>query len=280
MALRAAARSFRFASMISFVGGSRWLLGALLCLGLWGCLPATGSRTDEENEPYFQRGKALAGSLDYTGAIYAYEKALEVNPHNARAHFELGLLYQRNDTDLPAAIFHFNRFLQLRPDSDQADTVRQRINACKQDLARAIAISLAPVTQAMQRDLEHALAENTRLTAENQELRRQVAAWTAYYARFPSGVPQPTNAAPAESSALRAAPPPEQARTPAAPARPARESRPAVTTTTRSYTVQRGESLYTIARKHGVKLSALQAANPGVDPRRLRAGQNLTIPPS
>ncbi len=257
--------------MISFVGGSRWLLGALLCLGLWGCVPTTGSRTDEENEPYFQRGKALAGSLDYVGAIEAYEKALEVNPHNARAHFELGLLYQRNDADLPAAIFHFNRFLQLRPDSDQADTVRQRINACKQDLARAISISLAPVTQAMQRDLEHALAENTRLTAENQELRRQVAAWTAYYARYPSGVPQPTNAAPAESSTIRAATPP---------ARPARESRPAVATAPRSYTVQRGESLYTIARKHGVKLSALQAANPGVDPRRLKAGQNLTIPAS
>lgn len=266
--------------MTFFVGGSRWLLGALLCLGLCGCLPATGNRTDEENEPYFQRGKALAGSLDYKGAIEAYEKALEVNPHNARAHFELGLLYQKDDTDLPAAIFHFNRFLRLRPDSDQADTVRQRISACKQDLARAISISLAPVTQAMQRDLEHAIAENTRLTADNQELRRQVEAWGAYYARYPSGVGQPTNPAPAASSTVRASAPSEQVRTQPAPARPTRESRPAVAATARSYTVKRGESLYTIARKHGVKLRALQAANPGVDARRLKAGQTLAIPSS
>ena len=33
-----------------------------------------------------------------------------------------------------------------------------------------------------------------------------------------------------------------------------------------------------IARKYGVKVEALMAANPGLDPRRLRVGQTLTIP--
>lgn len=265
---------------VGWAGRFRWLPGALLCLGLCGCLPAGGSRIDEEKEPYFQRGKALASSLDFKGAIEAYEKALEVNPHNAAAHFELGLLYQRDDADLPAAIFHFNRFLQLRPESDQADTVRQRVNACKQDLARAISISLAPVTQAMQRDLERATAENARMTAENQDLRRQLEAWRAYYARFPSGALPATNPAPAEAAAPRDTAPPEPAKARPAPARPVRENRPAATAAARSYTVKRGESLYTIAKKHGVKLSALQAANPGVDPRRLKAGQTLAIPAS
>jgi LysM repeat protein len=33
-----------------------------------------------------------------------------------------------------------------------------------------------------------------------------------------------------------------------------------------------------IARQYGVKLEALMAANPGLDARRLRIGQALTIP--
>lgn len=33
-----------------------------------------------------------------------------------------------------------------------------------------------------------------------------------------------------------------------------------------------------IARKYGVKVEALMAANPGLDPRRLRVGQTLAIP--
>jgi LysM repeat protein len=34
-----------------------------------------------------------------------------------------------------------------------------------------------------------------------------------------------------------------------------------------------------IARKYGVKLEALNAANPKLDPRRLQVGQALIIPP-
>jgi LysM repeat protein len=34
-----------------------------------------------------------------------------------------------------------------------------------------------------------------------------------------------------------------------------------------------------IARKYGVKVDALMAANPKLDPRRLQVGQALIIPP-
>jgi len=42
--------------------------------------------------------------------------------------------------------------------------------------------------------------------------------------------------------------------------------------------VQKGDVLGRIAGKHGISLSELMAANPGVDPRRLRIGKILTIP--
>lgn len=44
------------------------------------------------------------------------------------------------------------------------------------------------------------------------------------------------------------------------------------------YVVQLGDTFYFIARRFNVPLSALIAANPGVDPTRLRIGQTLVIP--
>jgi LysM repeat protein len=44
------------------------------------------------------------------------------------------------------------------------------------------------------------------------------------------------------------------------------------------YVVVHGDTLGKIAKRCGVTLSALKAANPGVEPTKLRAGQKLTIP--
>ena len=46
----------------------------------------------------------------------------------------------------------------------------------------------------------------------------------------------------------------------------------------RTYIVKRGDTPSAIARQHGVKLEALTAANPSLNPRRLKIGQTLTIP--
>jgi LysM repeat protein len=44
------------------------------------------------------------------------------------------------------------------------------------------------------------------------------------------------------------------------------------------YVVAKGDSLAKIAKKNGVSLKALQAANPGVVPTKLKIGQKLVIP--
>ncbi len=46
----------------------------------------------------------------------------------------------------------------------------------------------------------------------------------------------------------------------------------------RSYAVRSGDTLSQIAEAHGLGLSQLVAANPGLNPHRLRVGQQLTIP--
>ncbi|HEU5047316.1 MAG TPA: L,D-transpeptidase family protein [Rickettsiales bacterium] len=44
------------------------------------------------------------------------------------------------------------------------------------------------------------------------------------------------------------------------------------------YTVQRGDNLYILARRFDVGIVALLAANPGVTPKNLKAGQTLLLP--
>jgi LysM repeat protein len=49
---------------------------------------------------------------------------------------------------------------------------------------------------------------------------------------------------------------------------------------TRTHTVQPGDTLAAIARKYGVTLAALEAANPQFQPTRLPVGSVLKLPPS
>lgn len=49
--------------------------------------------------------------------------------------------------------------------------------------------------------------------------------------------------------------------------------------TTERYQVRSGESFTTIARRHRVTLDEILRANPRIEPRRLQAGQWITIPP-
>jgi LysM repeat protein len=46
----------------------------------------------------------------------------------------------------------------------------------------------------------------------------------------------------------------------------------------KEYTVARGDSFYTIAKAHGVSVSAMVKANPNVDPKKLKVGQTVTVP--
>ena len=58
-----------------------------------------------------------------------------------------------------------------------------------------------------------------------------------------------------------------------APARPVYSTK-----TIGTYTLKSGDTPVSVARKYGIKLEALLATNPGLDPKRLKIGQVLNIP--
>ena len=254
--------------------GRGLLGGALLLLFAAGCIPTRDSSQDEQRDPHFLQGMELLKEADPKGAAAAFEKALTTNPQSASAHFQLGLLFQESLNEPATAIYHYDRFLKLRPKSDRGDIVRQRSNNCKMELAKLFLI--APSSPSVQKELDKLKTEVERLGLENHQLRRQVELLTS---QSPNrNPPAPTAAAPTPPApriplAASIAPAP-----PSTPPTPAPAPKSAKDPATRSHVVKSGDTPATIARQHSVKLEALLAANPGLDPKRLKIGQTLTIP--
>src|SRR5260370_16231609 len=144
-------------------------------LALTGCTLTDASQVDEEREPHYLEGKARVNSLDYSGAIESFEKALEANPKSATAHFELGCLCDQREADPAAAIYHYDHYLKLRPNGDNCERARSRIIACKQELARAV--SLGPATQNLPRDFEQLMEQNKKMTEDNTTMRDAPERW-------------------------------------------------------------------------------------------------------
>src|SRR5688572_26066479 len=267
----------------------RSLVVALILPILFGCSPAREAKVDEDRNPYFIEGKQRIGTRDYKGAIAAFEKALEVNPRSALAHFELGVLYEQHsdqrEDDYVSALYHYNQVVRLRPPhTHPADNARQRIASCKQELVRSQ--SMAPVYQQTIRDLD-------RLKDENQQLRRQLEAVNAQAAaRFVA--PAAIGATYNQSSSQNASTPPVGrsstdltgndtpviiATNPVALAKDrAVTPPPAARTNGRTHTIRAGDTAFSIARSYRVRLEALLAANPKLDPSHMKVGQAVTIP--
>jgi tetratricopeptide (TPR) repeat protein len=246
----------------------RGAAAVLLCADLNGCLPPGQGQFEEEKESHYMAGKSCASSMDYPGAIEAFEKAVEVNPRSAAAHFQLGWLYEEKEPDSAAAIYHYERFLKLRPNADNAEFVKQRINNCKQDLAKTV--MPLPIPAGMQREFEQLIEDNKRLSADNEKLR---AAMAARLQQAPTNPPSQT------VTRVTANPLPTSASGKAMRAGTA-SGNLAPAGATRTHVVQPGETPVSIAKKHGVKLDDLLKANPGLDPKRMRVGKLLNLPPA
>jgi LysM repeat protein len=269
------ASAFGLILPMTFSRWARWCAaGLLLGTGLLGCVPGGGARTDEETEPHFLSGKKLAGQMDYDGAVEAYEKALEVNPRSAAAHFELAWLYEGKKNDPAAAIYHYERFLKLAPNSGKAEVAEAHINNCKLALAET-ASAIAPISASAQRDLE-------RLVQENKELKSELAQWQAYYQSHPQLTPSnsPAQTATPAVNPVVSTDEGNHARNGVGSMASGNGAGAATQTSTRTHKVQPGDTLAAIARKYGVSLDALQAANPQVRPTRLQVGAVVNLPAS
>ncbi|HKS35613.1 MAG TPA: LysM peptidoglycan-binding domain-containing protein [Verrucomicrobiae bacterium] len=244
----------------------------LACVCLSGCFLWSGGSLDEQKDPNFLTGLSRRRAMNFSGAAEAFEKALEANPRSASAHLELGLLCYENLGDFAGAIYHFEKYLKLNPRSNRSDSVQQYVTYCKQEMTKGL--PMASLNQQVQRELE----KMDKLMRENTELRQQVEQLKAQAAPRTSG---PGPATPNERTAtLPAQVQPASNRVPAEGATLAgvREASARPVSASRTHVVKSGETPFSIARSYGVSVASLLGANPGLDPKRLRPGQPLSLP--
>jgi len=241
---------------------------------LSGCLPSDQNQSEEEKEPHFVLGKGRINAMDYQRAVQAFEESLEANPHSAAAHFELGWLYDEKESDPAAAIYHYQQFLKLSPNAGNAEVIRQRIESCKQQLAADV-LPL-PSTPAAQKQINQ-------LIEQNQQLQDEVNKWRAWYASQ-TAAKSSSSSAPDSGATPAVATPASTLPTTGATLPAGRQGTRASAHSTapgpaaRTHKVAAGETATRIARQYGVSLDALRAANPGLEPRRMRVGQIINVP--
>ncbi len=137
-----------------------------------GCDNVSSGVVAEKDEKHYQRGQRLLREGRAAEALAAFLKVIEKRPDAAESHLEAGILYQQHIGDPVASIYHLRRYIELRPDSPEAEKAAQLIETARKDFARSLPGQ--PYNSAIDRlDLLEML-ENAR--AENQELKRQLAA--------------------------------------------------------------------------------------------------------
>jgi tetratricopeptide (TPR) repeat protein/phage tail protein X len=281
----------------------RWLLPLLGLAALWlgGCTDSERVKTAAEvDEPAYREGQSLLKTGRRQEALSAFLKVIDKRGNDApESHLELGLLYAQHINDPLSAIYHFKKYLALRPNSPQAPLVRQRIDAATREFARTLPAQ--PLENQLQRvDL---VATLDKLKQENEALKQELADVKAGRSSVAvpglEAGPAATETSPGLSFNVetiptvrtRPVPPPTRPPTPA-PTRAAvaatKPPAPAATaaqppTGNRRHTVQPGDTLSKISQQYfgnRTRWRDIYAANRGVmkNETDLKAGMQLRIP--
>ncbi len=263
-------------------------------MGLAGCQPNENLPFAAEiDEPLYRRGMQLLRGGRSQEALEAFLKVVEKRGGEApESHLECGILYLQYIKDPVAAIYHFRKYLALRPNSPQATRTRELIETATKEFARTL--PAGPFEGQVERlDLRDTVA---RLQQENFQLKEQIAQLRGLPA---SMRPQIAAAAPSASSPEPEGEPQETDMAPesdVAPAIPVAAPRltqpgpspqpvaPPLAPSGRVHTVQKGDSLYSISRQYygnGGKVPEIVAANRGTLQDRntpLKIGMQLKLP--
>ncbi len=242
------------------------VLWALAAVFLVGC--GESSRVPaltEADERHFQRGQQMLRENRKDEALAAFLRVIDSRRDAPESHLEAGRLYQEHIGDPIAAIYHFRKYIEARPGTNQTPIVRQMIESAQKDFVRTLPGQ--PFKDQIDRlDLLEIIGE---LRDENAALKTQVAELRRSAGQTAVAV------APA------ARPPATTQQAQPRPVSPPRTDAPAATV--RTYVVQEGDTLSRVsANVYGTsaRWADIYQANRDIlpNPNSLRVGQELRIP--
>ncbi len=146
---------------------------ALTLLLLVGCDDALSSRprTLETEDPEYRQGQIYQKQGETRKALECFLKVIDNHKGAAEAHLEAGRMYSDLNDPLPA-IYHYNQYVRLKPNSEQKEIVKQMIKTAeKQFMAQLPGRPMEP-------DAIGSADVNDRirkLSAENDKLKREIA---------------------------------------------------------------------------------------------------------
>ena len=243
-----------------------------------------GETVAEVNEPAYEEGKRLIRQGREQAALAEFTRVIATRQDGApESHLEVGLLYQLEVKDPIAAIYHFRRYLELKPNSPQADLVRGRIDVATRDFARTLPAQPLE-NQIIRKDLldvvEKLQIENTRLKDEVATLRGNRSTSRGTVADLSANNPSPPPARnQAATSPFSRAPISVETARPT----PQRPQRPEAAPTVRTHTVVKGDTLYALARRYyndSTRAKDIYGANRNKmrSQNDLQVGMQLVIP--
>ena len=209
-----------------------------------GCRQYEGSDQTEKEHPRIEEARERVKQQDLAGAEALLLEVLRKNPDLVLAHLELGMVYQTQERPVDA-LYHFQRYLEARPDSRKAVFLRPVVEDERRRLADQVdrgGTGEVPPEETRVEELRLQLAAAEQRLAETEVLLQQ--------ARLRRG-------------AVSETPPPEwagerlallqkieelQSRTPVSPPDSGNQEGSPVSEI-RTYTVRRGDTLSGIALK-------------------------------
>ncbi len=226
---------------------------------VFGACSRTGPVAVEEEDPAFQRGRSYLKVGKGEEALDEFLSVTRRAMNSPNSHLEAGRLFLtlKSRQDPVAAIYHFRRFLLLKSNSSEASKVEQLITTAEREIIRSLPGE--PYSDYL---------DSLALMEENEQLKREVADLRASLGLpIVSGktISEKQNSLLIKSKTFL---PPK----------------PKAVVSSRSYVVQKGDSLYAISRKFygdSSKIDLIYNANRSSLPSKnsLKLGQTLIIPP-
>lgn len=247
-----------------------------------GCDANSSQVAREEDEPQFVRGREEIKKGNYKEALNAFLKVTEKRRDAAESHLDIGNIYLYHINDPIPAIYHFRKYLELKPNTKQSQRVRACIDTAQKRFAATLPGNPFDVnTQAL--EIEEAIRT---AKAENLELKQELAQALKKIELLEAN--QRTTLASATSqreqvkdTADRAQ---NQTRQTSQSTQEQRQALPKVSNDTPpTYTVQIGDTLSSISRRfYGSEARWRDIYNANRDklpsPQSLKPGQILKIP--
>jgi tetratricopeptide (TPR) repeat protein len=145
---------------------------AAACLTTGGCRETVGDLDARDRSlPFVRKAEARRVQGDVDGAVAAYQEALLRNPEAARAHLDLALLMHDHKRDPIGAIYHYRRYLELRPDTEKRRMIESRVRLATQ----AFSATASEAEREAIRQADNLARENAELKTELSAARKELA---------------------------------------------------------------------------------------------------------